>query len=303
MIKMKTGVGIIFAVLFLAVFSTTVHAQPQIPIQIYGSLDRQIPDGLHITFKVGSLEVGSGTISGGKYGYDPVIFIQKDDPLTTNKEGYDAGDSVGVFINNVPAGSINSLNGASNNLNLSISQSSYDQIIASISTPPVKNQTKEIPSGGCLTNWTCTAWSACNAGQQIRTCSKGKSYCYAGAMPAENQGCTMPPIEPGTNTTISNNDSSSHKNPQNLSPYSMIILIVILVVLFEILLLTGFLVLKKRGPKTADAEVWNDDHERLKNYIIDARRRGYNDDYLIPLLKNNGWSESDIGIVLGAIGH
>jgi hypothetical protein len=33
--------------------------------------------------------------------------------------------------------------------------------------------------GGCYTNWTCMAWSACVSGTQTRTCSKVISYCYA----------------------------------------------------------------------------------------------------------------------------
>jgi hypothetical protein len=54
--------------------------------------------------------------------------------------------------------------------------------------------------GGCLTNWTCTAWSACANGQQTRTCSLIKSYCYGGIKPDEMQYCNMPPAAPAAIT-------------------------------------------------------------------------------------------------------
>ena len=45
--------------------------------------------------------------------------------------------------------------------------------------------------GGCLTNWTCSDWSFCNNGIQIRNCTKEKAYCYAdlNKKPIENQNC------------------------------------------------------------------------------------------------------------------
>ena len=45
--------------------------------------------------------------------------------------------------------------------------------------------------GGCLTNWTCSDWSFCNNGMQIRNCTKQKVYCYAdlNKKPIESQNC------------------------------------------------------------------------------------------------------------------
>ena len=45
--------------------------------------------------------------------------------------------------------------------------------------------------GSCLTNWTCSDWSFCNNGMQIRNCTKQKVYCYAdlNKKPIESQNC------------------------------------------------------------------------------------------------------------------
>ena len=45
--------------------------------------------------------------------------------------------------------------------------------------------------GSCLTNWTCSNWSFCNNGMQIRNCTKEKAYCYAdlNKKPIESQNC------------------------------------------------------------------------------------------------------------------
>lgn len=45
--------------------------------------------------------------------------------------------------------------------------------------------------GGCLTNWTCTAWSACSGGTQTRSCSKVLSYCYAEGQPEVLRNCSV----------------------------------------------------------------------------------------------------------------
>ena len=46
--------------------------------------------------------------------------------------------------------------------------------------------------GSCLTNWSCSDWSFCNNGMQIRNCTKEKAYCYADLKkkPVESQSCS-----------------------------------------------------------------------------------------------------------------
>jgi hypothetical protein len=43
--------------------------------------------------------------------------------------------------------------------------------------------------GNCLTNWTCTDWSGCILGFQVRTCSKIIIYCNAGEKPSLIRKC------------------------------------------------------------------------------------------------------------------
>lgn len=47
--------------------------------------------------------------------------------------------------------------------------------------------------GGCLTNWSCSPWSSCIDGIQIRNCTKEKAYCYADLKkkPIEIQNCSI----------------------------------------------------------------------------------------------------------------
>ncbi|MBW2981256.1 hypothetical protein KY343_00105 [Candidatus Woesearchaeota archaeon] len=75
---------------FIFVFCISfAYAQPAIPtVQIYGNIDA--PDGSSIVFERDGIEAGSGTVQNGKYGYDPVIFLDAE-----------AGDSVDVFVDDV----------------------------------------------------------------------------------------------------------------------------------------------------------------------------------------------------------
>lgn len=47
-------------------------------------------------------------------------------------------------------------------------------------------------SSYCSTTWSCTAWSTCDSGVQIRTCSKVNPSCSADPMPSLTQSCTLP---------------------------------------------------------------------------------------------------------------
>lgn len=66
-------------------------------------------------------------------------------------------------------------------------------------------------TGTCLTNWTCSSWSTCVNGSQIRTCIKGRSYCYAKPLNLKQNCSTLliddtlvSPLD--TNVTSLNND-------------------------------------------------------------------------------------------------
>lgn len=58
---------------------------------------------------------------------------------------------------------------------------------------------------GCLTQWTCTGWSACGAdGVQTRTCGYASGFCApASVKPAETQSCVL------TNTPTANSEGNT----------------------------------------------------------------------------------------------
>src|SRR3989344_9555163 len=66
-------------------------------------------------------------------------------------------------------------------------------IMSNSATDGVIEGTTEATTGGgsCLTNWTCSDWNSCNAGVQIRNCTKEKAHCYAdlNKKPIESQNC------------------------------------------------------------------------------------------------------------------
>jgi hypothetical protein len=77
---------------FIFVFCISlVYAQPQMPTtQIYGSINA--PDDSTIVFELDGTEVGNGVVQNGKYGYDPIIFL---DPEV------EIGDALDVFVDDV----------------------------------------------------------------------------------------------------------------------------------------------------------------------------------------------------------
>ncbi len=88
--------------------------------------------------------------------------------------------------------------------------------------------------GGCLTNWTCSSWSSCVGGIQIRNCTKEKAYCYADLKkkPVESQSCSTETGKrnetEGKNISESETPSSSVKErPFNLSYVLFFVMIIL----------------------------------------------------------------------------
>jgi len=100
--------------------------------------------------------------------------------------------------------------------------------------------------GGCLTNWTCSDWSFCNNGMQIRNCTKQKVYCYAdlNKKPIESQNCSVDKsgdknnMESGEEISNSPEIKAIKNNWYWTSGVIIIIIIIILVIL-------GFVLHKK----------------------------------------------------------
>lgn len=272
MLKMKTKIRIAAVLCFTIVFSAMVCAQPQIPLQIYGSINESVPDGSIITFKIGEVIVGSGIISDRKYGYDPLILIQKDDPLTAEKEGYASGNSVDVFIEDVKTNTLSSLKGENYGLNLTITKSAYAQVL--------KNHAAAV-SGGCLNNYSCDDWSECIDGNQERFC---KDTSCAFNNKTETQYCLE---APGATDDFIIDEPS-------MDAHSYLFPIIISIIIVAVIIGGGFTIFKFRSGAKSRTNKTDGQISRLKDYISNAREKGYTDDYVRNLLKNNGWSDDQL---------
>jgi len=148
-------------------FISIVYAQPQFPIQVYGGLSKDIPDGTEISFKVGDLEIGSGTIDDNKYGYEPdLVFLEVDDVATSEKEGYAGGDSIDVYIEDVKVLEGMPVEGELINVDITISDSDYNAIVPEDDEDEIIRRIGT--GGGCFERWNCTEWTSCINGKQTR---------------------------------------------------------------------------------------------------------------------------------------
>lgn len=66
----------------------------------------------------------------------------------------------------------------------------YSSDKKTITVKAIPTQSNSGSSRVCLTNFTCSSWSACNNGTQTRTCIKDKSYCYAKPLSLK-QNCSI----------------------------------------------------------------------------------------------------------------
>jgi hypothetical protein len=100
---------------------------------------------------------------------------------------------------------------------------------------------KQIASG-CLTNWTCSAWSSCNGVNETRTCTKIRSYCYADMKkkPVESRSCSA---DIGRSVSLEVVDSSAVKT-NNYLIYGIVIS-GLLIFFIGLIILINFI--KKKG--------------------------------------------------------
>ncbi len=84
--------------------------------------------------------------------------------------------------------------------------------VASPSTPSSSGGSGGSSGGGCLTNYTCTAWGPCVDGIQTRTCVKTLEYCYNADLPVLSQACNGGMI-PQSSPVI--NPPSTHPSPSS----------------------------------------------------------------------------------------
>lgn len=88
---------LIYFFIFLVCILQVIASIPSFPIQIYGDIDKELPDGTKITFRLNEEYIRFSTIKNNKYGHEG-LFIEKDNILTKEKEGYAEGDIIEIYI-------------------------------------------------------------------------------------------------------------------------------------------------------------------------------------------------------------
>ena len=103
----------------------------------------------------------------------------------------------------------------------------------------------ETSGNGCLTNWTCSDWDSCNAGVQVRNCTKEKIYCYADLKkkPIERQNCFADKSGDKNNTGDWAGNSPVSFNNLNLFSIKIIVIVILIVIVI------GLIILYKRHRK------------------------------------------------------
>ena len=105
-----------FLVLLVIILASSALAIPGIPHQFYGTVtvnDKAAQDGLAITVKIGSDVIDSTLTKAGKYGYDPIFYV--DDPNSDM-----AGKTLTFYVAGIQAAQATFENGESTELNLLI---------------------------------------------------------------------------------------------------------------------------------------------------------------------------------------
>jgi len=184
-----------FFIIFL--FVNFVSAIPGIPHQFYGSVTlngQPAPDGTIIVAKINGIEVARTTTKDGKYGYNPIFYI--DDPNNDR-----SGKEIRFFVNGIDTGQTKYFcNSCVTELNLTASSSSTPPSGPSGPGPsapapsmPTENQEKEEEPTAqtCEERWVCTEWSVCADGVQTRTCTDQNNCGTEENKPLETQPCSM----------------------------------------------------------------------------------------------------------------
>jgi len=101
--------------------------------------------------------------------------------------------------------------------------------------------------GSCLTNWTCSNWSFCNNGMQIRNCTKQKTDCYddLNRKPIESQNCFVDKSG-DKNNTGSGERINNYPNENEKGIVKTIISVILIIVIIFTLIFFGYKRHRKR---------------------------------------------------------
>jgi len=185
-------------------FSNLAFAIPGVPHVFYGTVtlnNQPAPDGTSIVAKIAGIQVASTTTKDGKYGYDPVFYI--DDP-NNDRSGKEIKFFVnGIEVNTGPIYFCNGCVGVADNhqpLDLAVTvqggatttQPFTGSYIpqTTTTTPPSTTTLPTTTTIMCQERWVCTNWSACGNGLQTRTCTDEINCGTDLNKPLESQPCT-----------------------------------------------------------------------------------------------------------------
>jgi len=165
-----------FVLLSLFLFLSLAFAIPGVPHQFYGSVTlngRSAPDGTLIVAKINGVEVARTYTKNGRYGYDPIFYIE--DPNNDR-----TGSIITFFVNGIASKTAIFCNGCVTKLDLSATQTQEQEAAPSggggalILPSEEKNETQENETieetQACIERWLCTEWSECKNGIQTREC-------------------------------------------------------------------------------------------------------------------------------------
>ena len=189
--------------LFSLVVIPTSFGIPGIPHQFYGSVSingKPASDGAIVSAKIDGVEVARTYVKNGKYGYNPIFYIE--DP-----ENEMSGKEVKFFINGVFTGKTKFFcNGCVTLLDLSINveKSSLEEnkgggpssssIGSTLATQPLEEENRakseEEKENLCEERWVCSEWSSCVEGIQKRSCEDVNECGTEVNKPLETQPCS-----------------------------------------------------------------------------------------------------------------
>ncbi len=172
-----TKIKLIAILTLLVLFSSSAFAIPGVPNQFYGYViinGRAAPDGSIVVAKIDGVEVARTTTKNGKYGYNPIFYVE--DPNNDR-----SGKIVKFYVNGIDTGKFwYFCNGCVTRLDLAIqtqaeggAEGGAGGLIGGLVLPPEENITEGPQineSKGCIERWLCTEWSECINGIQTREC-------------------------------------------------------------------------------------------------------------------------------------
>ena len=288
---------IIYFVIFVFCISLA-YAIPPFPMQIYGDVTGDVPEGVEITFEVDGIEIGSGEIKEDKYGYDPVVLIDMDDPATSEIEGYSEGDVVEVYIEEIKVDEITLEGTDYAKSDITVPTEKVERIKAEV------QRTATTTGGGsgitpreeCVPEWDCSDWSDCAEGAQTRVCVDLLECGIEEGMPAETKTCVKtaePQVAPVEIPEVTFEERSY--------TWAYIILIIIILgilggagfVLYERERAHGALHQEKQQ-KTLDQQSFT----RLQSYAKQMLEQGYAKNQIKQELLREGWSPNVVNRVI-----